>query len=131
MRHTIAILLVFISSAAFGQDIQFMLAGAKMKKWIGANTYAASKEENETYLTFYSNFTLQEYSVTYKKPSVPQHWKIISGEFIKDADIIIEIGKREYNVEFSRTSNGRDFMTITRIPLREDELPVMKTYYAE
>ena len=131
MRHIIVILLVFMSSVACGQDIRFKLSGAKSKKWIGINVFTPAKEENETTLTFYSNLTLQEYSLKYKKPSLTQPWRVTAGDYVDDASIVIEIGDRGYNVEFSKTSNGRDFLTLTRITQHEWESPLMKTYYAE
>ena len=130
MRYTITALLVCISLMASGQDIKFMLSGANKKKWIGANVYNDGREINNVNLTFFSNFSCEEYSVKYKKPSVPQKWKIINGEYREDS-VVIQIGNRLYNVEFSKTSNGRDFMTLNRIPIREEEPVLTKTYYSE
>lgn len=50
---------------------------------------------------------------------------------MKDNVIVIQIGEHSYYAEFSRTNNGKDFLTLIRVPEQEGEDRVVKTYVAE
>lgn len=130
MKYIIALTLVFVSFSVSAQDVLNKLANASHRKWIGANIYDDGARENTGTLTFYTNHKLVIGDHKYNTTKPDQKWWLASGEFITDRDIVLKLGNRLYQVEFSTTNNGRDFMTLTRIPVNEDESPVIKTYYA-
>lgn len=131
MRHFLAIALLFISFAVSAQDIQFQLTGSRSRKWVGANIYAGKAQENTTTLTFFTNHKVVEGDKVYKSTKPPVKWMLVTGEYMKDNNIVLMIGKHQYTAEFSMTNNGKDFLTLTRIPEQENEPMVMKTYVAE
>lgn len=131
MKYLIAFTLLCLSFAASAQDIKYQLANASKKKWIGANTYGRNNQENTTTLTFFKNMTLVEGDRRYNSSKPPVKWWLVSGDYMKDNNIVVLIGKHQYAVEFSKTNNGKDFMSLTRIAEHEGEEQVMKTYYAE
>lgn len=130
MKYLVAVVLLFSSFCASAQDIRHMLANASSRKWIGANVYDGTSSENSYTLTFYRNQTLRVTDRSYGNTRPQQNWWIKTGEFVTDRDIVVMIGAKYYSVEFSKTNNGRDFMTLTRIKQDEDDDLVIKTYYA-
>lgn len=122
---------LLLSFALNAQDLKFKICGSRDKKWIGSTVYATSLDENFSELTFYKNLSVVESNRKYKTKKPATTWKIVSGEYINDASTILMIGNRRYNVEFSTTNNGREFMTLTYTPESEDEAQVIKTFYAE
>ena len=124
-------LLVGLSVCALAQDIKFKLADAKVKKWIGSSIYITSNDENFSNLTFYKNHAVVEENRKYKTKKPATEWKLIKGEYVNDPEIVVQIGKRNYQVEFSTTNNGKEFMTLTWVPEQENGDVVIKTFYAE
>lgn len=121
-------LLLCLPFFAIAQDLDFKLAGATHKKWIGDNIIINTPAENNSTLIFDKNHTVIETS-KYDSRKPLKHWKIAEGKYLNDENIILEIGKKQYHVEFSQTSNGKDFMTLS---YGGDEGHLMiKTYHAE
>ncbi len=132
MKYIIAVSLLFLSLVSSAQDIKLQLANANKRKWVGANIYQKSgNAENTTTLTFYTNQTVVEGNAKYKSEKKAQKWWIVSGDYVKDNNIVIQIGDRSYNVEFSRTNNGKDFLTLTYVPEEGNTGMIIKTYVAE
>ncbi len=131
MKYFYTAALLFISFIATAQETRLKLAGIAQKKWIGVNIIMEKSDDNPTDLTFTRDYKVKEYNRRYSKYSVPQKWEMVTGENVKDDLIQIRIGERVYNVEFSLTANGRDFLTLTRVPENEWDEYVVKTYYAE
>ena len=131
MKYLVAIALMFSSLVVAAQDISFQLCNAKCKKWVGANIYTRTAAENTTTLTFNMNHTVVEGDRRYNSTKPPVKWWLATGEYMKDNNIIIQIGEHSYYAEFSRTNNGKDFLTLIRVPEQEGEEKVIKTYVAE
>ena len=131
MKLLATIALICLSFAANAQDIKFHLAGAKMKKWTGSTIYITSSDENFSNLTFYKNYAVVEENRKYKTKKPATTWKLITGDYLNDAEIVLQIGSRYYHVEFSTTNNGKEFMTLTWGPEGDGDDMVIKTFYAE
>ena len=131
MRLIATIALIFLSLTAKCQDVIFKLADAKHKKWIGTTEFVTSGNEYFTDLTFYANHTVTIFNRRTKNTPEVKKWNLIAGDYLDDSDIILQIGIRQYHVEFSTTTNGKEFMTLTSIPLEDNELSVVKAFYAE
>ena len=131
MRYIAILAFLFLSLSVSAQDVAFKLANASHRTWIGANVYDGTSHENFNNLTFYTNHKLVVTDRKYNANKPAQIWWIATGEYVYDKNIVIKIGSHLYAAEFSKTNNGRDFLTLTRIPETEDEDQVVKTYYAE
>ena len=131
MRFLITIMLIGMSYLAQGQDIMYRLAGASKKTWTGQTSYINSGSENPVNLTFYKNHTVEAYSTKYNKKMPVEHWILIKGDYYDDNDVIVQIGDRQYHIEFSKTNNGRDFMVMTSPLKGSDDEVVANTYFAE
>jgi hypothetical protein len=131
MKFLATLTLVCLSFITHAQDIHFKLAGAVKKKWIGSTIYITASDENFSNLTFYKNHTVVEENRKYKTKKPASSWSITNGDYINDPEIIVQIGNRNYHAEFSTTNNGKEFMTLTWEPERENEDVVIKTFYAE
>ena len=131
MRFIAFITLLFISTISFGQDIRYKLSGPTKKKWVGQNIYITSSEENQTNLTFFRTQKVAEENRKYNSKKKPQEWSVISGTYLNDSNIVVQIGGKDYRAAFSWTNNGKEFMTLTSIPEREEDAEVIKTYYVE
>lgn len=130
MRFVVAAILLLSTLSVSAQDIKLTLANASSRKWIGANVYDGSESENSYSITFFRNQTLSVTDRKYGNTHPKQSWWIKTGEYITDQNIVLQIGSKYYTAEFSKTNNGRDFMTLTRIKQDEDDDLVIKTYYA-
>ena len=115
---------------AFGQEVKYMLASTTHRTWIGANVLSGGVSENTVNLTFYSTFKVQAYDRASKRKRPAMRWYWLEGNNIYDRDIKIAINGREFQVEFTKTENGKDFMTLTRIPKDDEEEVVVRNYYA-
>ena len=115
---------------SFGQDLDFKLSGAIKRKWVGDQLITASTTENTTDLVFYRNHKVAESNRKYGTAKKEQSWDIVSGQYIDD-HLRLRIGNRTYTLEFSTTSNGRDFITLTSGGENEGGEYVVKTFYAE
>ncbi len=131
MKISVTIALLCLSFLTNAQDIKFKLAGATNKKWVGSTIYIASSDENFSNLIFYKNHSVVEENRKYKTKKPATEWKLVKGDYANDADIELQVGKRSYHVEFSTTNNGKEFMTLTWVPERENEDIVIKTFYVE
>ncbi len=131
MRYIAILAFFFISYSVSAQDVANKLANASHRTWVGANVYDGTQHENLNDLTFYTNHKLVVTDHKYNTTKPAQTWWIATGEYVYDKNIVIKIGSHMYTAEFSKTNNGRDFLTLTRIPENEDEGEVVKTYYAE
>ena len=67
MKYIATLLLVFCSLIVGAQDINFELAGANHKKWVGDDLVINDATENTTALVFYSNHTVLESNSKSKK----------------------------------------------------------------
>ncbi len=131
MKISVTIALLCCTLLSRAQDIKFKLAGATEKKWVGSTIYIAASDENFSNLTFYKNHSVVEENRKYKTKKPATQWKLIKGDYTNDADIELQVGKRIYHVEFSTTNNGKEFMTLTWVPERENEDIVIKTFYVD
>ena len=131
MRYVALLAFLFLSLSVSAQDIAYKLANASHRTWIGANVYDGSQHENVNNLTFYTSHKVQVFDRKYNTQKSTQQWWIATGEYVYDKNIVIKIGSRMYAAEFTKTNNGRDFLTLTRIPETDEEDQVIKTYYAE
>jgi hypothetical protein len=131
MKYLLSLALVVISFVASAQNVRFKLADAKQKKWIGQNQFITESEENVTNLVFTIDMKVTEENRRYHSQKSLGRYRILSGIMAKDTDIVIELDGRQYNVEFSYTNNGHEFMTLSSIPAREEDPIVTRTYYAE
>ncbi len=131
MKYCLSLLLVCISFLGIAQDLNYKLAGASHKKCIGDNLGIDNARENNTVLTFYKNRTVIEYNDKYKSGKPVQKWQFVSGEFADANDIILQIGKKQYSVEFSKTNNGKDFMILSSGGGDDDANLVVRTFHAE
>lgn len=131
MKHVLSLALVVISFVASAQNVRFKLAETKQKKWIGQTQFISESEENVTNLIFTSDMKVTEENRRYHTAKSLGRYRIISGIMAKDTDIVIELDGRRYNVEFSYTNNGYEFMTLSLIPDREEDSVTIRTYYAE
>lgn len=131
MKHLFTLALLGLSVVANAQNIRFKLSEASKKKWIGQTQFLTSSEENATNLIFTYDMKVTEENRTYRTKKSLGTYRIISGIMAKDPDIVIELNGQQYQVEFSYTNNGYEFMTLTLIPAREEDPVMSKTYYAE
>ena len=131
MRFFITIMLIGMSYLAQGQDIMYRLTGPSKRTWTGQSTYINSGAENTVSLTFYKNHTVEAYSNRYNKKVSTEHWILIKGDYYDDNDVVVQIGNRQYHIEFSKTNNGRDFMVMTSPVVGSDDEVVANTYFAD
>ena len=130
MRFILAAALACISFLSHGQDLMFRLAGSEKLTWVGQSSYINSVAENTLDLTFYKNFTVVPYSNRYHKKLPTQHWSIVKGDYYDDDNIIVQVGNRQYHVEFSKTNNGADYMMMTADAIDGGGATIVNTYYA-
>ncbi|MBC7554239.1 MAG: hypothetical protein H7257_09690 [Taibaiella sp.] len=128
MKIIAAIAFLFLSLAGYSQDIKFKLNGPKQKKWIGQSIFNGGSEENFTNLTFYRTMKVAEENRKYNTKAKPQPWSLVSGAYLNDDNIVVNIGDRQYRTEFSQTNNGKELLTLTLMTTREEEPEIIKTY---
>jgi hypothetical protein len=131
MKYLFVFLLLSISIATSAQDLKYKLATTTHKTWIGYTTFGANAEENFTNLTFHDNFKVEVYDRRYKVKKEPKKWYILQGDMATDDAIFILIGNNKYQVSFSNTSNGKEFLTLTHLATDEDDIEVVRNFYAE
>lgn len=131
MRFVITFMLIGMSYLAQGQDIIYRLTGPSKRTWTGQSSYINSGADNTVNLTFYKNHTVEAYSNRYHKILSTEHWTLIKGDYYDDNDVVIQIGNRQYHIEFSKTNNGRDFMIMTSPVVGSDEEIIANTYFAD
>ncbi len=131
MRGLLAVMAFFISFVSVGQDINYKLAGDVQRKWIGESIILDKSAENFTNLTFYKYHKVVEYNRKYNASKPILVWDIVEGKYLNDENIVIQIGSRKYHLQFSKTNNGNDFMTLSSGGEGENEEYIIKTFYAE
>lgn len=128
MRLMQILILTFLSIAVKAQDITFTLTHTKEKKWIGVDKTSTLNGLRSTNLVFHSNHKADIIPVNSHKNKVTATWQLISGNTIKDDNIIVRIADIDYNVVFTKTSNGADFITLS---WTKNDKVLSRSYYSE
>jgi hypothetical protein len=105
-----------------------MLSHTNDKKWIGVDKTSTLNGLRSTNLVFHANHKADIVPVNSHKNTVKTTWQLISGNTTHDDNIAIRIGDIEYNVIFSKTSNGADFMTLS---WSKNDKVTSRSYYSE
>jgi len=130
MKLFIALMLLTFSWAAQAQTIEFKLAGANEKKWVGQHIYSDDAHSNPSVFIFEKSHRYRTSDVkTHRGVNFPT-WSIEKGLYLND-NIILRIGKKLHQVEFLSSSNGKDLMQLSNVPKDEDEEIEVRTYIAE
>src|ERR1700721_1673868 len=109
--HTVIFILFAI--VAKGQDITFTLTHSGNRKWIGIEKTNSLNGTSSEDMIFKANHKVEQRPVNSHRSSTTQKWSLLSGNNINDEHITLQIGDVTYNVIFSKTSNGSDFITLT------------------
>ena len=130
MKFFWSVLLIAISYLSNAQTIELKLAGATQRKWIGQHTYADDVNANKNILNISKDHTYTTNTVPVGKNTRKLTWSIEKGNYTND-EIQIRLDKTIYLLEFLQSSNGKDMMTLTKVPAHTEELVSILTYIAE
>ncbi len=128
MRLLQTIILICFSLVVKAQDITFTLAYTGAKKWVGVDKTSTLNGLRSTNLVFHTNHKAEIVPVNSHKKQVNTNWQLISGATIHDDNIVVKIADIEYNVIFSKTSNGSDFITLSWV---KNDKVMSRSYYSE
>lgn len=128
MRLLQTLILICFSLVERAQDVTFMLSHTNDKKWIGVDKTSTLNGLRSTNLVFHANHKADIVPVNSHKNTVKTTWQLISGNTTHDDNIVIKIADIEYNVIFSKTSNGADFMTLS---WTKNDKVTSRSYYSE
>ncbi len=131
MKWIATVALVFLNISLQAQDILRQFADIHDKTWHGLNIITTKPTELPEKITFYRNFRAVIINAKKVNTSPAVSWKIVEGMELNDNRTVLLLGKQKYLVDFSRTANGKEFMTLTTIADTEDEEILIKTYYAD
>lgn len=130
MKFLWSVLLMAISSLTNAQTIELKLSGATQRKWIGQHTYTDDVNTNKNILTISKDHTYTTNTVTVAKKKRKLTWSIEKGNYTND-EIVIRLDKTLYLLEFLQSSNGKDMMTLTKVPAHTEEPVSILTYIAD
>ena len=128
MKLLQTLILICFSIAVKAQDITFAIAHTSEKKWIGVDKTSTLNGLKSTNLVFHTNHKAEIVPVNSNKRTVTTDLALINGSSIYDDNIVIKIGDIYYNVTFSKTSNGSDFMVLSWMMNEEVK---SRAYYSE
>jgi hypothetical protein len=129
MKAIVTFLLVFCAALVRAQSVEMKLANHTERTWIGQQYYSEDVVNNPITYVFGSNHSLTKKIDGKLVSKKTDKWWIEEGRFINDS-VILKLGRERYYVEFMKSSNGKDVMTLTTIPDRYHTDIVIRTFLA-